>query len=666
MRSLFIRLAGGLAVIATATPAFAQSQSAEPPPPARTDDPLLINVTANRSPTAIQRTGSAITVISGEELRKTSPSTVVDALRQVPGVAISSSGGAAQVSTVFIRGGASRNTLVLVDGVRVNDPSSTENEFDFSTLVPTDIERLEVLRGPQSALYGSDAMGGVINIVTRKGRGEPRASLSLEGGSYATRAFTAAVSGGTPTLSYALSLTGAQAAGYSAIGYRIGRFQARAPLGFENDGWARLGGAARFSWRPTPGSELEFALTRSRNRVQFDQSFGYFDVPAKSESDLTTGHVRGSFDSFDGLLRTQVTLFANQTERVSKSVADFGFGLSRTDFGYTGTRTGAEVQNTLNLKEYGSFILGGAIERERYVGRSLPVIDPFGSLPARNTADRSTRSAFALYQVTLAGRLDLSFSGRLDDVEKVDTFYTGRVTAAYRIPESGTKLRASFGTGAKAPALDQLYNPSYGTPTLQPEKSVGGDIGIDQQFLDGKLQFSVTAFANRYRNLFVFSSFDPVTFQAIGCPAAQANNGCYFNQGRARTYGVENEVRVQLWPGFAQLTASYTYLDARDSQTGFKLARRPMNQGRLQLTLTPIEGLTIEPSVTLVGQRFSGVNQSLRLQPYAKFDIRAAYKLNANLEVYARAENLTNARYQEVYNYGTPGRSIYGGVRATW
>jgi vitamin B12 transporter len=662
MRSLIIRLAGGLAVFATTNSTFAQSRSTTPP-----DDPLVVNVTANRSPTAIQRTGSAITVISGEELRKTSPATVIDVLRQVPGVAISSNGGPAQLSTVFIRGGASRHTLVLVDGVRVNDPSSTENEFDFSTLVPGDIERIEVLRGPQSALYGSDAMGGVINIVTRRGRGDPRASLSIEGGSYATRAFTAAVSGGTPTLSYALSLTGAQSAGYSAIGHRIGRFRTLAPLGLENDGFARLGGAARFSWRPAPGSEFEFALTRSRNRSQFDQSFGYFDVPAKAESDLTTGHVRASFDSFEGLLKTQVTLFANQTERVSKSVVAFGGPLSRTDFGFTGTRTGAEVQTTLNLSGYGSLIVGGAIERERYVGRSLPVIDPFGfGQAARNSASRDTRSAFTVYQVTLGERLDVSVSGRLDDVEKVDTFYTGRVTAAYRIAETGTKLRASFGTGAKAPALDQLFNPSYGTPTLRPETSIGGDIGIDQQLLDGRIQLSVTGFANRYRNLFVFSSFDPVTFQAIGCPPAQIFDGCYFNQGRARTQGVETEGRIQLWPGFATLAVTYTYTDARDSQTGFKLARRPMNQGRAQLTLTPLDGLVIEPSVTLVGGRFSGVNQRLRLEPYAKFDIRAAYKLNPNLEFYARAENLTNARYQEVYNYGTAGRSVYGGVRATW
>jgi vitamin B12 transporter len=663
MRALLIRLVGGLSVIAVTNPGLAQSQPTTPPP----DNPLLVNVTANRSPTAIQRTGSAITVIPGDEIRKTNPSTVVDVLRQVPGIAISSSGGPAQISTVFIRGGASRHTLVLVDGLRVNDPSSTENEFDFSTLVPADIERIEVLRGPQSALYGSDAMGGVVNIVTRRGRGEPRASLSIEGGSHGTRAFTASVSGGTQALSYALSLNGAQSAGFSAIGHRIGRFQTLAPLGLENDGWARLGGAARFSWRPVPGSEIEFAVTRSRNRAQFDQSFGYFDVPAKSESDLTTGHLRASFDSLEGLLRTQVTLFANHTDRLSRSTASFGGTLSRTDFGFTGTRTGVEVQNTLNLREYGSLILGGALERERYVGRSLPVIDPFGFGTAdRSSADRMTRSAFALYQVTLGGRLDLSFSGRLDDVAKVDTFHTGRITAAYRITETGTKLRASFGTGAKAPALDQLYNPSYGTPTLRPETSIGGDVGIDQQFFDGRVQLGVTVFANRYRNLFVFSSFDPVTFQALGCPPAQAFNGCYFNQGRARTSGVETEGRIQLWPAFATLSVSYTYTDARDSQTGFRLARRPTHQGRAQLTLTPVEGLTIEPSVTLVGDRFSSPHERLRLQPYAKFDLRAAYRLNANLEIYARAENLTNARYQEVYNYGTAGRSLYGGVRATW
>jgi vitamin B12 transporter len=657
-----IRLAATAATAAfcaTTTSAYSQNQNRADPPP------LEVTVTANRSPTAIQRTGSAVTVISGEELRKYNPSNVTDALRQVPGVSISSSGGPSQTSTVLLRGSPSRHTLVLVDGVRVNDPSAPESEFDFSSLVPAEIERIEVLRGPQSALYGSDAIGGVINIVTRKGRGGPRASLSIEGGSYGTKAFTAGVSGGNQTLSYALSLTGAQSAGYSAIGYRIGRYQALAPLGLENDSYARLGGAARFSWRPAPGTEIEFALTRSRNRAQFDQTFGYFDVPAKTESDLTTGHVRANFDSIDGLMKTQLTVFANQTERVSKSAVDFGFGLSRTDFGFTGTRTGAELQNTLNFGAYGSLIFGGAIEQEKYVGRGTPIYNSFLAAPTRNSADRSTRSAFAVYQVTVGGNLDLSLSGRLDDVEKVNTFTTGRATAAYRITETGTKLRASFGTGAKAPALDQLYNPAYGTPTLQPERSIGGDIGIDQQLFDGRMQLGVTVFANRYRNLFVYSPFN-ANFEAVGCPPAQIFDGCYFNKARARAYGMEFEGRVQLWPGFATLAATYTYTDARDSQTGFKLARRPMNQGRVQLTLTPVEGLLIEPSVTLVGERFSNPEQALKLQSYARFDLRVSYKLNANLELYARGENLTNARYQEVYNYGTPGRSAYAGIRATW
>jgi len=657
-------LQAAFAAAALCAPVSLSPTKAQQRPPDPADRPLDVVVTPNRSPTSIQRTGSAISVISGDEIRKSNPSTVLDALRQVPGLAISSAGGPAQTSTVFLRGGASRHTLVLIDGVRINDPSTTEGEFDFSTLVPGDIERIEVLRGPQSALYGSDAIGGVINVITRKGRGEPRASISVEGGSYATRAFTAAVSGGTNALSYALSLTGAQSAGYSAIGYRIGRFEARAPLGFENDGWARLGGAARFSWRPEPGSEFEFAFTRSRNRAQFDQSFGYFDAPAKAESDLATGHLLASFDSFEGLLKTQATIYANRTDRVSKSAAIFGGALSQTNFGFVGSRSGGEVQSTLNLRDWGSITAGGVIETERYVGTSRPVIG-FGTA-RRNAADRDTRALFALYQITLGDRLDLSFGGRVDDVERVDTFVTGRATAAYRIDETGTKLRASFGTGAKAPALDQLYNPGYGTATLRPERSLGGDIGIDQQLLGGMAQISLTGFANRYRDLFVFASFDPVSFRAIGCPPAQAFNGCYFNQARARTYGVEAEGKLQLWPGIATLVATYTYLDARDSITGFKLARRPMNQARAQLALTPIDGLVIEPSVTLVGERFSSPNQRLRLQPYARIDLRAAYKVNANLEIYARAENLANARYQEVYDYGVAGRSAYAGLRATW
>ncbi len=644
------------------------SACAQAPPP----DPLQITVTANRIPTSIERSGSSVTVISAEDIRKSNPATVVDVLRQVPGLAISSNGGPSQPTTVLLRGGASRHTLVLVDGVRVNDPSSVEGEFDFSTLVPADIERIEVLRGPQSALYGSDAMGGVINIITRKGRGDPRVSLSVEGGSYATRALTASVSGGASTYSYALSLTGAQTAGYSTIGARIGRFEARSPLGLENDGFTRLGGSARFSFRPAPGTEIEFGFTRSRNRTQFDQTFGVFDVPARSASDATTGFLRATVDSFDGLLKTRVTLYGNRTDRYIRSDAYFppffgvgGFG--RSDFAFVGTRTGGEAQSTLDLRQLGSLTWGGALENERYTGRSTPVLDPFGGdVPTQNRAQRETRSAFLMHQITLGERLDVSLGGRMDDVQKVSTFFTGRATAAYRITETSTKLRTSFGTGAKAPALDQLYNPSYGTPSLRPERSIGGDVGIEQQLLDGRAQVSVTGFANRYRDLFVFAPFDTNTFTYSTCPPAQANSGCYYNQASARTRGLEVEGRLQLLPGFVTLSGSYTYLDARDTQTGFKLARRPMNQGRMQLTLTPVEGLTIEPSVMLVGQRFSSPGQRQMLQPYARFDMRVAYKLNANFEIYVRGENLTDAKYQDVAGYGTPGRSAYAGIRTTW
>ena len=218
-------------------------------------------VTATRTPQPIQRIGSAITVITAEEIERsaTSPTRSVDDLfRRVPGVSLTQAGGPGQVQTVRIRGGDVRHTLVLIDGIRMNDPVSTGREFDFANLVLADIERIEVLRGPQSALYGSDAMGGVINIITRRGRGAPKASLAVEGGSFSTKEARGAVSGGNERVDFSVGFAGLDTGGFSAFGYRIPRLRYLAPGGFEKDGADRLGVTGRVGVNVTDDVRVEF------------------------------------------------------------------------------------------------------------------------------------------------------------------------------------------------------------------------------------------------------------------------------------------------------------------------------------------------------------------------------------------------------------------------
>lgn len=646
-------LAASVSLCALANGA-AQAQTITEPAPA----PDFV-VTATRSPLAITQAGSAISVITAEEIAKESPKSPAEVLRRVPGVSLEESGGAGSLTEVRIRGANAGQTLVLIDGIRVNDPSTPAGSFDFSNLSVVDIERIEVLRGPQSALYGSDAMGGVINIITRKGKGAPRFSIGAEGGSYGTKAGRAAVSGSTGPMSYAFSATGFDTAGFSRYGYRIGRIENTRALPLEADNAQRLGAAGRVSVAISPDVELEIGGYTSYNEGQFDAAFGDLpDSPSWSQQRLYEGHTRLTAFAFDRLLKNTFLLSGTRTNRHDRDIGSF-FGPYWTNRGYTGDRFAAEYQGDLKLGAFGLLTFGAKAERERLTseeGNILPLPSPTRET---NDASQTTRSLYAVHQFSLFENLHLSLGGRLDDVEDGDTFATWRATAAYEIPDSGTKLRGSVGTGAKAPTLYQKFDPSYGTPTLEAERSIGFDIGVDQRLLDDRLLLSATFFANRFRDLIDFDF-------GAGCPPAQLGTGCYVNVDRARTSGIELSADMDVIPSWMRIKATYTHLEAFDEETDLRLARRPRDQGRLGLVLTPLAGLSIEPSVVFVGDRFSSGGEQNKLPAYARFDVYADYKVNNTFSVYARAENLTDARYQEVFNYGTAGRSFYAGLRATW
>lgn len=620
-----------------------------------------IVITATRSPQAISRAGSAITVISSDDIAKASTRNLDDLLRQVPGLSLTQSGGPGSLQTVRIRGGDVRHTLVLMDGIRLNDPSVTGREFDFSNLVLSDVERIEVLRGPQSALYGSDALGGVINIITRKGKGAPKSSVSMEIGRYGSKEIKGSVSGATDRVSYALSASGLETAGFSAYGYRIGRLTSQFPR-FEADGAKRAGFAGRVGIKISDDLELQLGGSANSNIAQYDASFGGFpDTPSVGLAQLYNGYARLLSKSFDGHFKQSLTLFANRTERKNKDffysgLPDFN-NTYLTKYGYRGDRAGVEYQGDVSLGVFGLFTFGAKVERETAKGDTTYVLPFFSAKSVDFDAAQSTQSLFAMHQITLGERLHLSLGGRYDHVNGSDSFATWRATAAYDIPETDTVLRASAGTGGKTPSLFQLYSPLYGTPSLLSEHSFGMDAGIDQKLFNGRLKLSGTAFLNRYRNL--------IDFSYSGCPVSQPY-GCYANVGRAETSGLELSGEAVVVPDVLKTRLTYTYLNAFDRETHQRLARRPQHEGRLSFIYTPNSQWSIEPSLVFVGERFSSNNEQRKLAPYARLDVYTSYKINETFSMFARAENLTNARYQEVYNYGTSGRAFYGGIKATW
>ncbi len=658
-------LAASTAIAAALFSSSLNAQTSSQPPAV---NPLEVTVTANRIPTSIQRTGSAITVLPGGEIAKTNPTSLVDALRAVPGLDILETGGPGSVSTIRVRGANSGQTLVLIDGVRLNDTSGPSGEFDAGLIPAALIDRIEVLRGPQSALYGSDAVGGVINIITKKGRGAPQFSVTTEAGSYGTMSTSGAAFGSIGPWSYAFSGVAQRSSGFSRYGHRIGRLESTQSANgrFENDEMARFGGFGRIGYDAQNGFRFDIGVIATETQFQYDAAFGRFpDTPSAGKRRFSQVSAKAEIDTFENRLTHSFQIFANRTERVAN---DSSFGVlqpgnrlgaeTRTRSDFIGERVGAEYQGTLRMSQFGSLIFGGKIEHEMADTFTQNLIPRLSSQTRTLAADQVTRSAFALWQVPVGERLTFSLGGRHDKVSDADAFNTWRATAAYRLIETGTKFRASAGTGGKAPTLFQRFSPQFGTASLEAERSFGYDAGIDQTLLDGRVTFSVTAFSNRFRDMIDFAT-------GPRCRVDQAF-GCYINVARARTSGIEANAKITLIEGLLSASGNYTHLRAEDTIARTPLARRPEHSGRGALQITPIAGLLIEPSVTVMSGKFSSTGRRDYLAPWARFDVYAEYQINPTFKVHARAENITNARYQEVLNYGVTGRAGYAGLTATW
>jgi vitamin B12 transporter len=656
--------------LAFSGPALSQSTQPNPSGPV-----LEITLTANRLPTAIQRTGSAITVVRRDEIERSNPASLVDVLRQVPGVTLTEAGGPGGTSDIRLRGANPNHTLVLIDGMRINDPAQANGEFDAAIIAPALIERIEVLRGPQSALYGSDAIGGVVNIITKRGRGKPSFSLGFEAGSYGTISTTGSAAGTIGPWSFAFSGTAQRSDGFSRYGYRIARLSNANNINGvrggkpEADGFERFGGYGRIGYDPGTGFRFGIAALSTDMRSETDAGSGLATPGATTFPDTASSVLRrltqitaqAELDSWEGAVTHAIQLFAARTDRhfVNSTLARPGGVLreTRTTSDFIGDRYGSEFQTTVRMQQFGSLIAGLRYERERADTFATNILPNPGPRIRNVGAQQDTMSAFALWQLPLGDRLTVSLGSRYDKVSDLEGFPTWRATAAYRLPETGTVLRASAGTGAKAPTLFQRFA-VVGTPDLRPEFSTGFDVGIDQSLWNGRLRVSLTAFQNNIRNLVQFNN-------SAGC-LAQTAARCYFNVDRAVTSGLEASARAEMIEGLLSASVAYTYLHAKDDATNLTLQRRPQHSGRVALQWTPLPQLLLEPSVTLVSERFSRSGERDRLTPFARFDFASSYQFNETWKGSLRVENITNAKYQDVYNFGTTGRAAYAGLTATW
>ena len=605
-----------------------------------------IVVTPNYTPTPLDRVGSTVTVIDGGKIARASPASAAQLLRTVPGVTVIESGGPGGSAEVRLRGAETGHTVVLIDGVRVNDPATARGDFDFVMLSLGDVERIEVLRGPQSAVYGSDAMGGVINIITRKQKAKKSLTATVEGGSYGTLSEHAA--GGMTAGDFSLRFSGAHffSEGFSRRGNRDTN---------EADGAEKTSGSVRLTYAPADGPSFDAGVTATREMSEYDGAAAVTGPNALNTVTRTqvSGFAKMALPTWDSWLDQSVTTFFTTSARENLEP-----GAAPPVANYASSNFGAEYQAVMDFASAGTLTIGARAEFEHARNLSQTVV----SFPGFD-GERTYFAGYAQHELTLFDNLHFTFSGRYDGQVDGEGFLTGRATAAYDLPDRGTRFRASIGTGAKRPTAyqvgDNLFAASIApigvtVPTdLKTEKSIGVDAGIEQTLFAGAVHVSATVFYNRFTNLLGFTFF-PGSFV----------NGYYDNTDLAETSGLEFALDTQIWPDVLSANATYTWMPTRNLVTGKPLPRRPEHSGSFSVTFSPDRRFETTLTGIVVGPRTNLASSATMMPGWWRLDLAASYALTDSTKLFGRVENLTDNRYQDPDKFNTPGFSAYVGL--TW
>ena len=616
-------------------------------------------VTATRTPQPADITGTAITVITAKDIQTQQLVTVSDALAQVPGTTIIREGGIGQVTTDSMRGAETGQTLVLIDGVRIEDPSATDGGAILQDLLVNAVDRIEVLAGPQSTLYGSDAIGGVVNILTKRGGDTPFAlNATAEGGSFDTAHANVAVNGTWNDVDYGAAGNFYVTNSVSAADSRNGNT--------EPDGYHNYGLTWNARWHVTDTISLDLRGYYTRGRDSFDgfppPNFTFQDDHEFGDDSLVTGYAGLNFSLFDGAFTNRIAFLGLTSDR--RFFGNFGFAppftfdTSLNFFGKGGT-TRFEYQGVYNLGDEGATQVTFGAESQLTTMATHSVFD----LSPTPTHGKSViQGYYAQAQSTFFDQLTLIGGVRFDHDEEFGDHTSWKVNAAWHVFDWGTVLRGNYATAFKAPSLFELFS-EFSNPStaLMPESAHGWEIGADQSVLDGRLKGSVTYFDRRTSNLIDF--FDCFGIVSPDCTARAAAGGFYVNVGRTEATGTELSLTAQILDTLS-LSANYTNMTAKDLASGLPLARRPDNAANAVLTWTPDADWTVGGSVSYVGARFNDAFASTSLSDYTLFNLFGSYKLCDQFDVFARVDNLLDKHYEPVSGFGAPTRAFYAGLRA--
>ncbi|MBD8533381.1 MULTISPECIES: TonB-dependent receptor domain-containing protein [unclassified Massilia] len=581
-------------------------------------------VTAARIPQRAQDVIASTTIIHAEEIARSGAGSIADVLARQPGIEIARNGSAGASTSVFLRGANSNGVVVLLDGVRIG--SSTAGSASWNAVPLDAIDRIEIVYGPLSTFYGADAIGGVIQIFTRKGEAGFAAVAAIGAGSEATRQARAQLSGassGDHAVSYAIGAGYEESDGFSAT--KPGAF------GFnpDDDGYRRSSASGRIAFALAPGHEIGGQFLNSRLRAQYDSGAGSYDVHNRQDLDTVAAFMSNQFLPN---WRSTVQL-ARSNDKLGSFTSAAASGASQID-----TRQDEFTwQNTLTL---------GRDTLQLLYGHRKESVE--SSATAALGRERITNSYAAAYALRRAGHL-FDLSAR-QDRSHYGAKNTGAAGYGYEFTP-GLRATASVGTSFRAPTFNELYYPGYGVPTNQPERGRNAELGL--RYDRAGVQFDATLFRNRLRDMIV---------SATPCPDNRdgRTGSCAYNVASATLEGVSLAASTRL--GALRLRGSLDWQDPRDNTTNKRLARRAREHGSFQADYT-LGAFETGAEWQVSGERFDDAANLRRLGGYGLLNLYATWRIDADWSLLARVNNTLDKRYELARNYGTAERSWFAGLR---
>lgn len=611
-------------------------------------DPVVVSAT--RIATPMSKLGNSITILTAEDVRSSQKTVLSDLLSTTPGVTVTRNGGLGSTTFLRIRGAETDQTVVLFDGVKLNDPAATGGGYDFAGLMSNDDARVEILRGPQSTLWGSQAIGGVINIVTPEPSGPLSGAVSAEGGQRGTAIARARLEAGGDKLSWRIGGNYLTTDGISAFDKKLG--------GIEKDGDRNIGFNARAKYTFNDALSAEVRSIWSKNRFDFDgyapPLYNFGDTREYGTVEELVTYVGLNADFLDGRWKNRLGYSYNNTDR-----QNFDPTLNvRQTYNALGRNRRVEFQSSLSFSEDYQAVFGLESEKSNLRTASPSDFDPN---PIPLVAAAKINSVYAELQASPIKPLTLTVGIRHDDHDSFGGHTSPRAAAAWSLTRS-TTLRASYGDGFKAPSLYQLFSP-YGNLALRPEQAKGWDAGVQQKLAGDRIDLTATYFHRRTTNMIDFVS----CFGIADPRCATQPFGFYDNVQKTKAQGVELAAIAKAGDR-ARLSLNYTHTDAKNESSGSanfgnELARRARDTANAGVDYRWPVDLTTAVSVQYVGRTFNDAGNTTQLNSYTLLDLRASYDWSKTMNVYARLENALDKQYEVTGGYGNIGRTFSAGVR---